>query len=487
MLENLKRSIKHTSIYGTGAIASKLIGIILLPLYTKHISLSDFGVYGLFEVLLHLLPIIGLGLPTALQRWIGLKEYQSKRGRILFTNFIFLLFFPFLLLSLFAITSTVLSDFIFTENYNIIFYTIYTIIYFQLLTRISLVLLRMDEKSIYFAITNSIKIAIQLGTIVYFITVKNLGIVSIFYGELAGTLFLFLSTLPYLVKNMKIGFEKYELLAMIKFGAPTIFSNFSTHIFSFVDRGLLSHFASESAVGTYVLGFKISNILGNLLITSFNIALPSIAWQQVGTENQNRFFSKMLTYFSFIIIWAGLFLSTFSKGIIHKFALDKTYWDASFVVPIIVIGFIFNGIHTILNYGLLASKRTQRIPVIILLCVIVDIIINTIFIQFWGFIGTAFAMMVTAFSRASLTYIFSRKFFQVPWEFRKILLMFIIGIILYFITLLFNDYQLVNRIMSKGFILLTFPIILYFFNFYEQIEIETIKRISLKYLNKLKI
>ena len=40
---------------------------------------------------------------------------------------------------------------------------------------------------------------------------------------------------------------------------------------------------------------------------------------------------------------------------------------------------------------------------------------------------------------------------------------FVIAIILYFVTLFFDDYQLVNRIISKGFILLTFPFILYFF------------------------
>ena len=111
MLENIKRSIKHTSIYSTGAIASKLIGIILLPLYTKHISLNDFGVYGLFEIVLQLLPIVGLGLPSALQRWLGLKEFNSKRGKILFTNFIFYLIYIFILLAVLgAITSLLIKD-----------------------------------------------------------------------------------------------------------------------------------------------------------------------------------------------------------------------------------------------------------------------------------------------------------------------------------------------------------------------------------------
>ena len=482
MLQNIKRSLKHTSIYGLGAIASKVIGIILLPLYTKHISLHDFGVYGLFEILLQLLPVVGLGIPAALLRWLGLKDFYSIRGRILFTCFLFFTLYLLILFLSFSFFVSLYGSYFFIKNYEIIVYIIFSTIYFQSLSKISLVLLRMDERSGYFAIANALKIAIQLGTIVYLIVEKQLGFISIFYGELVSIIFLFLVTFPYLAKNSKLGFEWSELKSMIRFGAPTVFSTYSTQIFSFIDRGLLSQLISKAAVGSYTLGFKVSNILGTLLITSFNIALPSIAWQQVGTENQNRFFSKMLTYFTFAIIWAGLFLSTFSKGIIHQFALDKSYWDATLVVPILVVGFIFNGMHVIINYGLLVSKKTQRIPVIIAISVVIDILINLIFVKMWGFKGTAFAMMITAFSRTTLTYLFSRKLFPVSWEFKKILLMFIIALFLFYITMLFDSYDLFYRIVFKGLVLFTFPFILYFFNFYEQIELETIKRISNKYL-----
>ena len=76
MLENVKRAIKHSSIYGIGSIASKLIGIILLPLYTKHLTTADFGVYGYFEIILFLLPMVALGLPFALQRLAKSKKYS---------------------------------------------------------------------------------------------------------------------------------------------------------------------------------------------------------------------------------------------------------------------------------------------------------------------------------------------------------------------------------------------------------------------------
>lgn len=487
MLDNVKRSIKHTTIYSIGSIASKLIGIVLLPLYTKHISLADFGIYGLFEIIFQLLPIIALGLPSALQRWVGLKKYSLIRKELFFTAFVFLAVYTLIIFLILIPGFLNLGTVYFNEDYINVIIILFSTVYFQNLNRVSLVLLRMDERSVFYAISNSSKIATQLIIIVYLITVRNLGFVSIFLGELAGTFLLFLLTFPYLFKNFTFKFKPSELKEMIKFGIPTIFSNFSRQINSFIDRNFLTLFITEAAVGTYVLGFKIASFIGTFLLTSFNIALPAIAWPQVGTVNQNRFFVKILTYFSFVVIWASLFLASFSRGIIHQFALDKSYWDAHLVVPFLVVGFIFSGIFTVLKYGILITKKTNRLPTIVIISLLINIGLNLLLVPRYSFIGTAIAMMCTSISQSVLTYFFSRKVFSVNWEFGKIALMLGVAIGLFLITLLFNSFGLLYRILIKGGILFTFPFLLYFFNFYEEIELQTIKRISKKYISYLKI
>ena len=482
MINNIKRTLKHTSIYGTGAIASKLIGIILLPLYTKHISLHDFGVFGMFEIILQLLPIIGLGLPVALQRWLGLKEYFSKRGKILFTCLVFYILYPLILFPIFIFLATNFSQLLFSENHDIVFYVIFVSVYFQLLSKISTILLRMDERSVYFTISNILKITVQLSTIVYFITIKNLGFISIFYGELISTIFLFLATIPYLIKNLKFGFEWNELKSMIRLGIPTISHGYARQLISFTNRYFLVFLISEASLGIYVIGYKIANVIWTFLVTSFNIALPALAWSKVGTENQNRFFSKILTYFTFILVWASLLLSSYSKGIIHYFAQNVSFWSASKIVPVLALGFIFSGINTVLNFGLVASKKTIKMPIILIFSLCINIVSNILIVSYLDYIGTAVVLLLTSISQVTLTYLFSKNHFKVDWEFGKILLMIVVVILLYFATTIFDDYTLLLRIIYKGFIILAFPFILYFFNFYEQIEIETIKKIFKKYL-----
>jgi len=487
MKSKIVQAIKHTSIYGLGNIATKLIGIILLPIYTTHIKLNDFGLYGLFEIILQVLPILSLGLPAALHRWLGLKKYSQIRGSLLFTSFIFLSLFQIVLfIFIVPITYAITNTFL-TIDYFYILIIILSIIYFQLLYQVSLVLLRMDERSVFYAIANIVKIIVHLTSIIYLITIKNLGFISIFWGELAGNLVMFIILIPYLIKNFECKFNAIELKAMLRFGAPTVFSSFGRQIFSFSDRYLLVILISKASMGLYLLGYKIANAIWVFLVTSFNIALPALAWSEAHTENQNRFFSKMLTYFTFVLIWASLFLSTYSKGIVHYFVRNESYWDAYIIIPILSLGFVVGGMNTVINYGLLVEKKTQRMPSILFLSLGINIVSNLILVNYFDYIGTAFALIITSFFQVFLTYLFSRKYFNVDWEFKKIFIMIIIAIGLFLLSIFFDNYSPIQRIIYKGLIILSFPFVLYFFNFYEQIEIATIKRISIKYLNKLKM
>jgi len=93
MSNNIKQTVKHSSIFALGKISTKLVGFILLPIYTKEISVADYGILGILE-LIDLLGsnVLSIGMPQALLRWYTLAETQIDKQKIVFTNFIFLAF-----------------------------------------------------------------------------------------------------------------------------------------------------------------------------------------------------------------------------------------------------------------------------------------------------------------------------------------------------------------------------------------------------------
>ena len=55
MLERLKELFRHSAVYGLGSIVARILGVLLLPLYTRYLSPSD---YGLIETLVALSAVL---------------------------------------------------------------------------------------------------------------------------------------------------------------------------------------------------------------------------------------------------------------------------------------------------------------------------------------------------------------------------------------------------------------------------------------------
>src|SRR5213080_3050994 len=55
MFARIIELLRHSAIYGLGSIAARIIGVLLLPLYTRYLSPSD---YGLIETLVALSAVL---------------------------------------------------------------------------------------------------------------------------------------------------------------------------------------------------------------------------------------------------------------------------------------------------------------------------------------------------------------------------------------------------------------------------------------------
>ncbi|HPY00551.1 MAG TPA: hypothetical protein PKV04_04210, partial [Candidatus Marinimicrobia bacterium] len=93
MLNYVKSALKNSAIYSIGNVSTKLIGIILVPLYTQHLSLKEYGILSILEVSSQLLvTIFSANLYTAFFRWYWEKEYSDRQKSIFFTTFLSLIF-----------------------------------------------------------------------------------------------------------------------------------------------------------------------------------------------------------------------------------------------------------------------------------------------------------------------------------------------------------------------------------------------------------
>jgi O-antigen/teichoic acid export membrane protein len=479
MLKSIKSSVKDTIIYGIGNVAVKFVGFLLIPVFTnqKFFSIDDFGIIGILDIsALVLTASMASALPQSLTRWFWDKEYVENQKGIFFMTFatqlIVSLTFCFILIPL----SGKLSVLIFskTDWSRVISYVILASA-IQAINNIINTLMRLQSKSLLYTITNLLKLTSVLVLTLYFIISRRMGIEGIYLAQVIGNSMVVLILLAYTLKNSRVFFDKSIFKSMNMYGFPLFIGNVSAVLLNVVDRYSLNSFSLLKSVALYTLAFKITSVLKLVIVDSMKLAIGPLMFKRLDTPDNKRFYSKVLLYSSFVLMFAIVAVSLFSLELTKVMTNSRDFWSSVVIVPILAMSIFFINLKDFSIYGLHFAKKTRIIGVIVVLSTLLSLMLNIVFIPLWGISGTALATLLSQFIYFLACYYFSQKVFFIPYEIRKIMIMFFCGAILSFSSLLINNLDLIPRLVIKTACLLSFPFILYLFRFYEPVELKSIR------------
>ena len=87
---NLRRLGKHSAIYGLGGLVSRILAVLLLPLYTTYLEEADYGrVETLVALTAVLVTVLRLGIGSAFFRFYFDSKDWAYRVRVVRTSFWF--------------------------------------------------------------------------------------------------------------------------------------------------------------------------------------------------------------------------------------------------------------------------------------------------------------------------------------------------------------------------------------------------------------
>ncbi len=477
MLSNIKSVLKNTFIYGLGNLSTKIIGLILLPLYSTHLSIEEYGVMSLLEVSSQILvALFGLALFQAFFRWYFDKNYIEKRNSIFYTTLISLGFLALCMVIGLSFFSGKFSIILLNSaQYSFIIKLMIVSAGLDIIFQSPNTLIRLQEKPILFSTANIIKLVTSLMLTLLFLLHYKQKIEGIYKAQLIGQIIYLLYLSRYILKNITPIFEKTILYEMLSFSFPLMFSTIAAIVLNMSDRYILSFFGTMKDVGQYSLGYKMANTISVFILGSINMALTPMIYKMIDAPNRMRFYSKLMTYYAFGLIIVILGMSFFGKEIIKFFARNPNYWNSYKVIPIISFAILFTMLKDTSMTGLQIMKKSKIIATIVITVSFLNIILDIVFISLFKTIGAAYATLASQLIYFVLILFFAQRVYPIPYELLKIFKMIILGIILYVLASFTNDYSLIIRLTVKSFLILTYPAILYFFRFYEPIEIDRIK------------
>jgi O-antigen/teichoic acid export membrane protein len=485
MLKSIKISLKDTFIYGLGNIAIKIVGLVLIPLFTnrKYFSIDDFGIIGMLDVsALVLTASMASALPQSLTRWFWDKEYKDNQKGIFFMSFATQLVVSFIFCILLIPLSGTFSELILKKpDWSHVVTLVILASAIQAINNITNTLMRLQSRSVLYTITNLFKLTLVLSLTLYFILARKMGLEGIYLAQVIGNASVVLILFGYTIKNSKIFFDKNIFFSMNSYGFPLFLANISAVSLNVIDRYSLNSLAFLKSVALYTLAFKITSVLKLVIVDSMKLALGPMMLKKIGSPDIKRFYAKVLLYSSYVLMFAIIGISLFSFEIIKVIAKSNQYWEAVVIIPFLALSVVFVNMKDVTVYGLHVVKKTRIIGIIVVFSTLLGLGLNFLLIPLWDITGAAIATLLTQFIFFLVCYYYSQKAFFVPYEVRKIFVLVLTGAILSFSCLFLNKLGLFPRLILKSLFLFSFPFMLYLFRFYEPIELQSIRGFIFKW------
>ncbi len=483
MLNKLKDTAKHTFIYSIGNLSTKMIGLLLLPLYTSKLSLLNYGRFTILETTsMFLTMVLGLRIVSSMMRWSAETEDKNEQGKILFNSYVILLITAVIVNIIFSPMKSWLSQAFFSSTeYSNYFTVIFAIIGLEMINQVPMNLFRFQGKPIVYSSVFAVKLFIVLLLNIYFLVYAEIGVIGIFYSQLIANAIQMLCTIPILLKNFNYKFDIDLIKEMLGYSIPLIFSAISVQLLAIGDRYIIKYFLDYSQVGIYSLGYKISGFLNVFIVQAFALGFLPIAYKMQGSPEAAKFFKKIFKYFSMILVFGALGVSLFSREILLIFAQKPEFYVAYKVVPLITVAFIFKGIQYMFLLGFHYVKKTKYIAYIVTFALFVNIGLNFILIPIFGIWGAALTTVISSLLISVISYFASQKFYPVKYEIGKMLVVFAVGTALYVASGVLATSNIYFGIVIKLGLFLSFPILLYVLKFYEHTELDKMRKVLSKF------
>lgn len=422
-----------------------MLSFLLVPLYTTEGVLNSVAEYGqvsvIFSYFVLFNVVLAYGMETAFFRFFNKEE---NKNQVVGTSTISLIIssLGFFALALFfqnQIASFIDID---VKYINLVIW----ILLLDALVIIPFAWLRATEKPKKYAVIKILNVVINLGLNLFFLlALKDLALNNsffesiykpdfqisyIFIANLIASAVTLLLMLPFYSK-IKYVFNSQLWKTMFRYAFPVLIAGVAFSINETFDRILLKELLpadiAETDIGMYSACYKIALFM-TLFATAFRLGIEPYFFSHSKSENPQKNYAKILEIFiafgSVILLFVVVFADLLKPYIVRS----EDYWEAMWIVPIILLANFCLGIYHNLSVWYKITDRTKFGAYISVIGVIITLAINMFFIKTYSYKASAIATLVAYSVMMLLSYYFGRKYYPIPYNLKKIGLYLMVSI-----------------------------------------------------------
>ncbi|WP_340064236.1 oligosaccharide flippase family protein [Ascidiimonas aurantiaca] len=467
----LQKLFKHTFIYGLATVLPRILTVLLTRLYTDKFPTDEYGVVSLvFAWMVFFNVVLSYGMETAFFRFINKKKnpetvQSTALGMLLISSLGFLVLMLPLRDSIGAFTNIPVTY---------ITYALFILV-FDALVVIPFAWLRHQQRSIKYTYIKITNVVINLSLNLFFFlalpllsdTTENSFLKFIDQGEnkisyvfmanLAASVCTLLWLLPLYVK---IGLRIHTNIVkqMLRYGLPVLVAGMAFAVNEHFDKILLEKLLPQdiarSQVGVYSACYRLG-VFMTLFVTAFKLGVEPFFFSHAKDRDAPETYARITLYFSIFAAFILLFVVVY-VDIFKMLLIAEAYWEAMWIVPVILIANLFLGLYHNLSVWYKVTDRTRYGAYISVVGALITLVLNVALIPVIGYKGSALATLVAYGTMMILSYVIGRKKYPIPYKVSKISMY--LGVSVLFSILSFYQFQR-NLLIGNGLLLVFLTIV----------------------------
>ncbi len=457
-MSNIKKLAGQTMWYGVSSIAARFLFYLLTPYFTNKLSVVGYGDMSILYAAIPFLNVIfTYGIETAFFRFATKDEYKND---IYSTATISIVCSTFFLTSILIFFRSSIAHLLRLDNHPEFITFSAFIIGLDALSTLPFAKLRLDQRPRKYALIRLSTIILQIVIIYFLVSVcprlaaKNPnGFIATFYKPGYGVGYIIIANLCASLFALLLLYKEFFALkfkfsikvwaVMIVYSLPLVIAGFGGMINETFDRIMLSWLApvtnineAKDQVAIYSACYKLS-ILITLFIQAFRMGAEPFFFKQAEGQNPQKVYARVMKFFVITItvmfLVVALYIDTWKYFLSTDPAKLKIYWTGLKVVPILLLANMFLGIYYNLSIWYKLTHKTIAGAYITLIGAALTLIINFIFIPYFGYMACAWATFFCYGSMMVISFLWGQKDYRIPYAWKKLCTYILIVVLLFFI------------------------------------------------------
>jgi O-antigen/teichoic acid export membrane protein len=419
----LKRLVSSLGAYQVADAVSKVMAVLLLPVYTRRIAPAGYGIVETLTTFVVFVSIVvRLGIIESFLRYYFVDRDSERRDALARRAVLFLLCTTTVACAILVVPAVPLSRLVTSVRVPGAFRVAVLGVWAFTNLELAQALLRVDERLRAYAIVTVSNVCLTIVASLVLVVGLNMHYMGLLVGSYGASTIVLLglwwTMRGRLWRRPRPGVAE-PLRVLLRFGLPTLPAEASVYALSVLDRQYIVHEHGPGSAGRYAIAIKVAGAIA-FIVRAFMYAWPPLAYSVSDDAEAARLYGLVTTYYALVAGLAVAAISLEARYIIRFLAPHPGYFLSYRAVPWVCLGWALYGLWVVLLVIAGRAKVTGRNFPAALAGVVVNVALLAVLVPRYGIAGAGVALCGAYVAMLAVMYLLVRSAFHVSFEWRRL-------------------------------------------------------------------